>query len=125
MEEKVKKVIEEVSSIEEEIDYLKQAIKETRNNQDEIFTINSEILNKLNEVHICLKGTEYDDCETNGHGGGMVRRLSKVESCNEKLLIWKTKISTRDSIIYSIVGAILAFISTVVITNWTNIFNKQ
>ena len=48
----------------------------------------------------------------------------KTEKIVDTLVIWRTKINTRNGIIYTIFSAALAFIGSVIIANWTNIFGK-
>lgn len=105
--------------MEREIEQLKLKINETRKNQDEMFHIQSETLRKLNEVHHCLLGTEYEQ----NNGGGLVRKVGKLEKLCDTFNIWMEKTKTRNAIIYTLITALLGFISTVIIANWQNIFS--
>lgn len=74
---------------------------------------NGEILNKLNTIEICLKGTEFDEEE-----GGLVKKVNQNSRCIERL---KRNMAKRDGIIASVSGILAGAIT--VFLNW--IFNKS
>lgn len=124
LENKVNNLEAKFDKLELKVDKLETGLKEVKHNQDESFSIQRETLSKLNQIKICLEGTEFDKQEANGHGGGIVKRLSRNEKKTDELEIWKTKTVTRDKIVYGAITAAIGFISTVIISNWSNIFNK-
>jgi len=69
----------------------------------------------LKEIHVCLAGTEFDQDNGNGKGGGLVRRVGRVEKKLGILWTWKTKTVTRNAVIWIIVGGALTAIWSIVL----------
>ena len=106
------------TQLKSDIDELKNKYRETRNNQDVIFEQNGQILFKLNTIHDCLMGTEYDQ----NNGGGLVKKVNRNERACRDLVIWKEKSKTRNAIIWTIVGGGLTAIWGLMVTHWGKIF---
>lgn len=86
-----------------------QYIVDLEAKMDTMEELQQENAGVLREIHICLAGTEFDQQATNGEkGGGVVRRLGRVEKKITLLQIWKTKTVTRNAIIWIIVGGALS-----------------
>ena len=114
-----------IQQLEEDVSKLKADARENRDNQDKIMEIQAETLEKLHEIHICLAGTEFDKNQNNGSGGGVVKRLGRVEKLCDQFNNWKTRMATRDAIIWIVVGGALTAIWSIIIANWQTIFHTN
>ena len=76
----------------------------------------------LQEIKICLSGTEFEQDNMNGKGGGLVRRLGRVEKKVTAIQIWKTKMTSRDMVIYTVFAAVVAAIWTILVKSWDTLF---
>jgi len=76
----------------------------------------------LQEIKICLSGTEFEQHQSNGKGGGLVRRLGRVETKVTAIQVWKTKMTSRDMVIYTIFAAVVVAIWTVLVKSWDTLF---
>jgi len=97
-----------IEEIEKDVDYLKTSHKQTRENQDRMFEIQGESLRKINQIHTCLAGTDYDKDQTNGSGGGLVRRVGRLEKVTTALERWKTQSKTRNTVVWTAVSVALS-----------------
>jgi len=83
-----------------------------------------KLFDKMNAIHICLAGSDYDqNSDEDGKGGGVVRRLGRVEKKVTSLQIWRTKTITKTNLVWVVVGGALTALWSVIIANWGNIFN--
>ena len=113
-----------ITDLETDMRNLKANYQANREAQDKMFEIQGSTLKKLNDIHICLAGTDYDQTDGNGgKGGGVVRRLGRVEKKVTDIQVWRTKVVTKTNIIWLIVGGALTAAWSVIIANWSNIFN--
>ena len=97
-----------IADLEGRIDILEISHGEIKDNQAEFRKDQKVILEKLNAIWICLDGTEFDHDNVNGKGGGVVRRLSRTEKKVSLLEVWKTKVNTRNTVIWSMASAAIA-----------------
>lgn len=81
-----------------------------------------KILTRTGEIHTALMGTEYDQ-NGNGNGGGLVKRLGRVEKVCQSLDNWKLKTATRDAIIWIVVGGALTAVWSLIISQWNVLFH--
>jgi hypothetical protein len=107
-----------ITNLESEVENVKKSLVANEASHDKLFK-------KLDEIHVCLAGTDYDKEDGNGKGGGVVRRLGRVEKKVTTLQIWRTKTITTANIIWIVVGGALTALWSIVIANWNNIFNGQ
>ena len=119
---KVANIEEVVNDNKKRVEKVENSLDQIKKNQDEFFIIQSTTLDKLEKIHICLAGTDYDKNEENGNGGGLVKRLSRVEKCIQGIAEWKLQLNTINKIIYIIAGAILTAIWTVIVLAWDTLF---
>jgi hypothetical protein len=121
------KYIEEIESLAKQN---QQAIAEIRAKtiemeqwQKDMRTDQDKILIRTGEIHTALMGTEYDKSTTNGHGGGIVKRLGVIEKFCDMIELWKERIVIRDAIIWIVVGGALTAIWSLLLSNWSSIFH--
>lgn len=106
-----------IVALEENVNDVQRKLKVNEESHDKLFK-------KMNEIHICLAGTDYDRQDGNGEkGGGVVRRLGRVEKKVTTLQIWRTKTITKTNLVWIVVGGALTAAWSVIIANWSNIFN--
>ena len=115
---------EKIGEQSEEIEHLKKASIESKKNQSDMMKKQDGISIQIGEMHIALIGTKYDQASTNGQGGGLVKRLGRVEKIAECMKLWKVRTRMRDKTIWIVFSAFLGGVWTVVLLNWQTIFNK-
>ncbi len=115
---------QDIINVEVRLDKAEDKIDETRDSQDKMFLLQGEMMKKLDGIHDCLAGTEFDRNETNGKGGGVMRRLSRAEQAISIFKIWKIQVTTKHAVIWIVVSAALAGVWSIILFNWGNIFNK-
>ena len=111
-----------IEDLRKDVDYLKVSHKQTRDNQDKFFVAQGEILKKVDAIHVCLAGTEYDKNGDNGSGGGIVKRVGKLEVKQGELRKWKTQTNTRNRVVWSVAGGAVTAIWGLLLTNWEKLF---
>lgn len=104
-----------ITDLEKEVDGIKTSLIINEKSHDKLF-------DKLNAIHVCLAGTDYDQDDGNGKGGGVVRRLGRVEKKVTSLQVWRTKTITKTNLVWLVVGGALTAAWSVIIANWSNIF---
>jgi len=109
-------------ALENRMEKVEVSVNEIKQNQSESFILQNATLRKLNEIQICLAGTEYDKEAGNGHGGGIVRRVSKTEKILDEFKIWKAQINTKNKLVWIFVSGSLATIFTILIMAWDKLF---
>ena len=103
-----------LTTIEENERQLNRRLKTIEEVQDRILT-------QTGQIHTALMGTDYDKSSTNGNGGGLVKRLSRIEEKVSRFDSWKVKVSTTSAIVWTITGATLTALWTIFIKHWDKI----
>jgi len=80
--------------------------RERRNVEDNMMINHADMKRMLNQIHICLMGTDYEK------NGGLVDDFKKVKCDVKKLKIWKTRMITVGSTVSAILGGLLTFFAT-------------
>lgn len=120
----IKDLEKDIDNLKVEMNSVTSYIKQSRENQDRIFEIQGKMLNSLHDINICLAGTEYEQGDTNGKGGGIMKRLCNVEKFIEIIKSWKVFVTTRDAIIYIVLSIAVGGIWSIILINWNNIFHN-
>jgi len=109
--------------MEERITNLENRYNEIRESQDHMFILQGDALKKLEDIRVCLKGTEYDKNGGNGHGGGLVKRVGKLEDrCDEtQKFIAGTK--GRNKAVWALIILFGTYIVGAATKIWDKIFN--
>ena len=84
-------------------------------------SIQDDILKKTGEIHTALMGTKYDQAA--GNGGGVVKRLVRIEKKCEVFQNWKTKLTATNTIIWIVLSGALCALWILIVNNWDILFN--
>ncbi|KPK79343.1 MAG: hypothetical protein AMS27_18105 [Bacteroides sp. SM23_62_1] len=80
--------------------------KERRQVEDNMMVEQADMKRMINQIHICLMGTDYEK------NGGLVSEFKTVKADVKKLKIWKTRIVTIGSTVSAILGGLITFFAT-------------
>ena len=107
---------------EKRLSKLEENVRQAKANDDEIFKIQGESLKKLNTIHDLLAGNAYERERGDGHGGGLVRRVERLETCNDDTTKFKEQTRTRNRIIWTAIAAFGLYIINGITDIWDKIF---
>jgi len=80
--------------------------RERRNVEDNMMVESADMKRMINQIHICLMGTEYDQ------NGGIASDVTKLKKDVKELKIWKIRIVTVGSTVSAILGGLITFFAT-------------
>ena len=80
--------------------------RERRNVEDNMMVEQADMKRMLNQIHVCLMGTDYEK------NGGMVSEQNKLKKDVKELKIWKTRMIAVGSTVSAILGGLFTFFAT-------------
>jgi len=108
---------------EQRIEGLENKYREIREGQDSLLVQNDCTNKKLDAIYICLKGNEFEKDQGNGHGGGVVKRLSRIEDRTDRIDRYIANTKGRNAAIWGLMGLIGASLIGFVVKAWDKIFS--
>ena len=112
-----------IIDLENDMTTMKSVVHELKDNDNKQYEIQGQILAQLQEIKTCLKGTEFDT-NGNGHGGGVVKRVGRLEERCSELRTWKTSVTAKAVVLVSVITGALGALWGLFISQWDNIFGK-
>lgn len=106
-----------MEDIKKMVDHLKDNVKELRAQQDTYQVTQTQILNRVNEIHVALVGSPEYKIEDNGGLCGEVKRMKKDV---DGLKTWRTRLIA----IGATISGIFGFIITLLTIKWREIFHS-
>jgi hypothetical protein len=109
--------------MEERITKLENEYREIRQSQDDILVMHDSTNRKLDLIYTCLLGNEIENEGGNGHGGGVVKRLSRNEERVDRITSWMTGVKARNKVVWSFIALIMGSVITLIIKAWDKLIS--
>lgn len=95
--------------LEDKLDGMEDRQREFRETVDGVLVKQSEQMNRMNQIHFLLAGTEYEE-----NDGGLVGEIGRMKKEVHKNTIWRVRMMAVVSFVVLIGGTVVAWLSSVV-----------
>lgn len=109
--------------MEERIEMLEQNHTEIRQSLDNVLVQNDQISRKVDKIYDALKGNEFEKDQGNGHGGGVLKRLSRYEDKVDCIEEYIAKTKGRNKVIWGALTLVGGTLIAYIIKTWEKIFS--